>query len=152
MIFAVLDANVLASGLISETRAESTPGELLRRWRARQFTLVVSDPILTELERTLTNPYFSSRFSPAAVAEIVSRISTEAQIQSSTVQVAGVATHLEDDAILATALSARSPYLVTGDRQLQQLSAFGGTHLLSPRQFLELLDRERAPIRGGGAA
>lgn len=143
MIAAVFDTNVLASGLVGETRPESTPGELLRRWRARHFTLVVSEPILTELQRTLANPYFSNRFPPAAIAAIIARISAEAIFQIITVPLAGVATHSEDDAILATALSGCIAYLVTGDRQLQQHGVYGGTRLLSPRQFLEVLDRER---------
>ena len=64
MIVAVLDTNVLASGVAGIAREESTPGDLLRRWRAKAFTLVVSEPILTELVRTLTNPYFRSRLPP----------------------------------------------------------------------------------------
>ncbi len=141
MIVAVFDTNVLASGLIGETRPESTPGELLRRWRVKHFTLVVSEPILTELARTLTNPYFSQRFSPAELTATVARVAVEARVQALTVHVAGVATHPEDDAILATALSAHARYLVTGDRQLQQRGVYGGTHLLAPRQFLEFLDQ-----------
>ena len=141
MIVAVFDTNVLASGLLGESRPESTPGELLRRWRAKHFTLVVSEPILTELARTLTNPYFSRRFSPTELTATVTRVAVEARVQPLTVHVAGVATHPEDDAILATALSAQAPYLVTGDRHLQQRGVYGGTHLLAPRQFLEFLDQ-----------
>ena len=59
--------------------------------------------------------------------------------------VAGVATHPEDDAILATALSVQVPYLVTGDRPLLTRGAYGGTRLLSPRQFLAVLESEAAP-------
>lgn len=141
MIVAVLDTNVLASGILGITRPESTPGELLRRWRARAFTLVVSEPILTELIRTFTNPYFSSRLSPADIAAALARLQTDARIQPLTVEVTGVATHPQDDAILATALSARAPYLVTGDMPLRTRGVSAGTQLLSPRQFLELLDR-----------
>lgn len=106
MIFVVLDTNVLASGIAGIARQESTPGELLRRWRARAFILVVSAPILTELGRTLTNPYFRSRLSPTEIEAAFARLRTEARIQSITVHVAGIATHPEDDLVLATALRA----------------------------------------------
>jgi predicted nucleic acid-binding protein len=56
-----------------------------------------------------------------------------------TAVVQGVATHPEDDVILATAASARADYLVTGDRQLQALGKFGSTRIVSPREFLDLL-------------
>jgi predicted nucleic acid-binding protein len=42
------------------------------------------------------------------------------------VEVVGVATHPEDDVILATAVSADVDYLVTGDVQLQRLRAYRG--------------------------
>ena len=145
MIVAVLDTNVLASGIAGIARPESTPGELLRRWRAKAFVLVISEPILAELGRTFTNPYFASRLSPADLAAALARFRTEARIQPMTIQVSGVATHPQDDAILATALSARALYLVTGDRQLLAHGAYGGTRLLSPRQFLAVLGSATLP-------
>ena len=57
MIRAVLDANALASGLVGIRLPTSTPGELMRRWRGRKFTHVVSDHILEEVKRTLTKDY-----------------------------------------------------------------------------------------------
>jgi predicted nucleic acid-binding protein len=55
--------------------------------------------------------------------------------------VTGVASHPEDDPILATAVSASADYLVTGDRQLQRLGSYRGVSIVSPREFLDLLDR-----------
>ena len=144
MIFVVLDTNVLASGIAGIARQESTPGELLRRWRARAFTLVVSAPILTELGRTLTNPYFRSRLSPTEIEAAFTRLRTEARIQSIAVHVAGIATHPEDDLVLATALSGGANYLVTGDKALLQRVAYRDTRLLSPRSFLDVLDQHGA--------
>jgi len=143
VIVAVLDTNVLASGVAGITLSEGTPGELLRRWRATTFTLVVSEPILTELLRTFTNPYFSRRLSPAEIEAALARVHTEAHIQPITAHVSGVAPHPQDDLILATALSAQAPYLVTGDKPLLERGAYHGTRLLSPRQFLDLLDHHR---------
>jgi predicted nucleic acid-binding protein len=110
----VLGANVLASGIAGISRPQSTPGEVLRRWRANAFTLVVSQPILDELLRTLTNPYFAARLSPTEVEANLLRLRTEARLQSITVRVSGRATHPQDDLILATALSGHAKYLVTG--------------------------------------
>jgi predicted nucleic acid-binding protein len=61
-----------------------------------------------------------------------------------TVEVRGVATHPEDDLILATAISARADYLVTGDRQLQALGSYQGVQIVSPRQFLTILQAAEA--------
>lgn len=66
----------------------------------------------------------------------------EAVLTPITRQVQGVATHPEDDLILAAAVSARADYLVTGDDQLQKLGGFEGVKIVSPREFLRLLDDE----------
>jgi uncharacterized protein len=142
VIAAVLDTNVLASGIAGVARSESTPGELFRRWRTGAFILVVSEPILVELARTLTNPYFAARISPAEVEATLSRVHAEAQIHPMTVRVSGIATHPEDDLILSIALGASAKYLVTGDKKLQERVAYRGTLLLTPRQFLDVLDGE----------
>jgi predicted nucleic acid-binding protein len=46
-----------------------------------------------------------------------------------------------DDLVLATALAGKANVIVTGDNDLLVLKAFRGIRILSPRQFLELLDR-----------
>jgi predicted nucleic acid-binding protein len=46
----------------------------------------------------------------------------------------------EDDYVLATARLARADYLVTGDKGLLALVRDEGTAIVSPRQFMELLD------------
>ncbi|MGH2614951.1 MAG: putative toxin-antitoxin system toxin component, PIN family [Thermomicrobiales bacterium] len=141
MTIAVLDTNVLASGFIGEDKPDSTPGELVRRWRAKEFTLVVSEHILEELADTFNDPYFTRRLSAAEIEEAFARLRTETMLQPVTVHVANVAAHLEDDLILATALSAKAPYLVTGDKPLLERAAYRGTRLLSPRQFLDVLNQ-----------
>lgn len=57
-----------------------------------------------------------------------------------TVEVRGVATHPEDDLILATALSAGAQYLATGDLKVQRLGTYQGVRLLSPRALVEELE------------
>lgn len=142
MIVAVLDTNVLASGLIGEKNPNSAPGELLRRWRAREYLLVVSRHILDELSDTLANPYFSQRLSGDDIARALASVATDAVVQPLTISVIGVASHPEDDLVLATALSAGADYLVTGDRRLRERGQFGDTRSVTAREFLEILDGE----------
>jgi uncharacterized protein len=46
-----------------------------------------------------------------------------------------------DDVVLATALAGKADVIVTGDDDLLVLKELRGIRILSPRQFLELLDR-----------
>lgn len=142
MTAAVLDTNVLVSGFIGEDKPASTPGELVRRWRAKAFELVVSEHILSELADTFNDPYFVRRLSVEAMAETFDALRVDATIQPISVSVTGIASHAEDDAVIATALSAQCKYLVTGDKRLRDRVAYRGTLLISPRQFLEVLESE----------
>jgi len=143
VIVAVLDSNALASSFIGEDKPVSTPGELVRRWRAKSFTLVVSEHILAELADTFTDPYFARRLAAAAIGEALDSLRLDATVQPITVAVAGIAAHAEDDVVLATALSAQAEYLVTGDKPLLERIAYRGTLLRSPRQFLDVLNQQR---------
>lgn len=136
MITAVLDTNVLASGFV---RPEPAPGQLLLAWRAGLYTLVVSDHILTELARTLNESYFRDRLTPTQRSNNVALVREEAIITSINVEIYGVATHPEDDLVLATAVSGSVQYLVTGDKKLQNMTMYQAVRIVSPREFLEIL-------------
>lgn len=104
---------------------------------------MVSEPILAELARVFSYRYFSRPLSAFEIEGALSGLRTEALIQPITVQVSGVAPHPKDNLILATALSAQAPFLVTGDKRLLQRGAYRGTRLLSARQLLDVVDHAR---------
>lgn len=139
MITAVLDTNVLASGFV---RPEPSPGQLLQAWRTGRYILVVSDHILTELARTFDEPYFSKRLTPTQRANNVALVREEAVLIFINVDVHGIATHPEDDPVLATAVSGHAQYLVTGDTKLQKLRMYESVTIVSPREFLDAIQTE----------
>lgn len=122
MIVAVLDTNVLASGIVGSRIPSSVPGALIAAWRRSAFILVLSEQILSnELPRTLAKPYFHSRLSTKEVDQILQLLRRRASVIAPAVQVTGVASHPEDDLILATAASVQPSILVSGDRHLNSL-------------------------------
>lgn len=136
VIKAVFDINVLASGFLSK---ESTPGRLLLAWMEGAFELVTSESILEELLRTFNTPYFRRRLSIELIEQNLELLRREATIASITTEISQVATHPEDDLILAAALSSQSQFLVTGDAQLLSLGSFSRVTILSPRAFLDVV-------------
>jgi len=138
MSTAVRDANVLASGFVRR-HPLSPPVQLVDAWQAGRYTRIVSAHILGELARTFADPSFRRRMTPQQVARAVALLRRQATWTGLTVQVQGVATHPEDDLVLATAVSAPADYLVTGDTQLQRLGSYQGVRILSPRAFLAVL-------------
>jgi uncharacterized protein len=139
VIRAVLDANVLVSGIAGYKKAESAPGELLRRLVRGDFSLVTSNAILIEVRRTLAKAFFTRSLSTEDRSELIAAAIRGADILTVLVPVSGVASHPEDDLILATAASGAADYLVTGDRQLLALGTFHEVRVVSARQFLDTL-------------
>lgn len=139
MIRVTLDTNVLGPGLIGETGAAA---RLTRLWSDGAFVLVVSDHILAELERSYTDPYFAARVPSERAAALVNVVRNNATVVELSAEVQGVATHPEDDLVLATAISGEASVLCTRDKQLLKLRAFEGIEILSPGEFLNRIAGE----------
>jgi len=134
MIAAAVDTNVLASGFVS---SEASPGQIIDAWLDEQFELVVSEHILSELRRTFNKPYFVQRVTGERVQRILALLRRRARVTPITATVQGVATHPEDDLVIATAVSAGASDLVTGDRLLRSRGSYQGVTFVSPREFLD---------------
>ncbi len=152
MIAVVFDTNTLASGIVGSQNPASPPGTLYNAWRRGAFSLVVSEHILTELRRTLEKPYFQRRISPDDARAVDALLRRFARVVPITAHVAGMASHPEDDLVLATALSAGVPYLVSGDEGLQRVGHYQGVTILSPRAFRDLLPHQQLPDNAGDDA
>jgi putative PIN family toxin of toxin-antitoxin system len=139
LIRAVFDANVIVSGF---PVIGGLPGVLLDRWRRDEFGLVLSDYILDEIARAWTDPYWSRRINPVEAEDALRFLRRFAEIVPVTVDVSGIASHAEDDMVIATAVSAEAEYLVTGDKELQGVRRHRGVRILSPREFLAILDNQ----------
>jgi putative PIN family toxin of toxin-antitoxin system len=136
MIRVTIDTTTLASGFV---RPDPPPGRLITAWQRRLFTLVTAEPLLAELERTLAKPYFARALSSARARRYLELLRREAAVVPVTGRVPGVATHPEDDVVLATALSGRAQFLVTSDHGLLRLGTYSELVIVSAAQFLALL-------------
>lgn len=143
MISAVLDTNILASGTIT---ASTPPGQILDAWRNAQFSLISSEPILNELERTLRKPYFMQRLTAEGIVAFLDLMRNEAIISPITTYVSGVATHPGDDLVLATAISCKADYLVTGDGPfLRKVGPnYRDVNLVTSNTFLAIIQKTKS--------
>lgn len=140
MITAVLDTNVLVSGLVGQRRRPLTPpAALIAAWRSGEFELVLSADILMEVERTLQKPYFSHRISNDQRLQLLTVLRRRSRIVRLTKRVTGVASHPADDLVLSAAVSAGARYLVTGDGPLLALGSLRRVRIVSPRAFWSAL-------------
>ena len=145
MIRAVLDTNVLASGVLGFASAERAPTRLLRLWQEKRFELIVSAHILAELINTMKGAYFQQRLTMDQIGSTQRLLQDQATLAPLAAYVSGVAAHPEDDLVLAAAVSAGADYLVTGDKRFLAVGSYASVTILSPRAFLDVLDMAADP-------
>ncbi|MCA9830498.1 MAG: putative toxin-antitoxin system toxin component, PIN family [Dehalococcoidia bacterium] len=136
---ALLDTNVLVSGIVGTTNADSVPGLIITLWELRAYDLLVSPEILVEVERVLARPYFARRISAEETGQVLSLLRTYAELIVPSPPFPRVVSDPADDALLAAAVAGNADILVTGDRELQQLERHHGVRVLAPAGFLEVL-------------
>lgn len=140
MISAVVDTNVLASGTLT---AFTPPGQIINLWRVGRFELILSLHIIDELKRTLSKTYFQNHLTMQDIDAFIDLLQHEATVTPINVKIQGVATHPEDNLILAAAVSAKADYLITGDKPLLQKlgGSYNKVNLVSPADFLLILEQ-----------
>jgi len=116
---AVLDANILIAALLSRSGA---PAQIINRWLGGAFELVVSEALLSELERALAYPKLRRRIPPADAAEFVSLLRLAATVAPDTAS-SGFRRSDDpgDDYLLALAENEHA-VLVSGDHHLLQMA------------------------------
>jgi len=139
VIRAVLDTNIIVSALAFPGRSQE---RILRRATEFDFEIVISDHLFDELANTLAKPIL------AALLHNPPSDFYDALMRAPRVWIAydasGAATHPEDDLVLATAVSGKADYLVTGDKQLLKLGNYGDVLIVDSGAFLDLLLRQDA--------
>jgi uncharacterized protein len=131
---ALLDVNVLISGLLSRTGA---PARLLGKWLEGEFELVVTERLLAELQATLARPKLRRHLDEAEVGGFLELLRGLAErVEDPHAEPVITSRDPKDDYLIAAAASARAT-LVTGDAHLLELD--GSIPVLSPRSFLDSL-------------
>jgi len=131
---ALLDVNVLISGLLARTGA---PALLLGKWLEGEFELIVTERLLAELEATLARPKLRRLLDEAEVSGFLELVRGLAErVADPDAEPVVSSRDPKDDYLIAAAASARAT-LVTGDAHLLELE--GSIPVLSPRAFLDRL-------------
>ena len=137
MISAVLDTNVIASAMLIRDGVED---RVLRAWFAGQYRLVLSAPILEEVQRVLQYPKIRARrwMSDEETAQVLERL-VESSLLVEGKQRLRICRDPADDKFLVAALEGRTDYIVTGDADLVDLGRYQDIEIVTPRRFLQVL-------------
>ncbi|MBV9587892.1 MAG: putative toxin-antitoxin system toxin component, PIN family [Alphaproteobacteria bacterium] len=139
----VVDASVVASAAL---KRQSTPE------RALIFALVydalyLSEPVIAEIRR----PKFRKYVGEERLADILALILADAHFISPTERVVACRDPA-DDKYLELAVAAEAALIISGDRDLLSLSPWRGIRIVSPAEYVRLInasDRRSGGQEGG---
>ena len=139
----VLDTNVIVSRFISPT---GVPAQLIDRWSRGGFDIVVSEPVLIEYQQALTYDHVSKLhgYTKLEIAnwlrEVRKASITVVAIESLKV----INADPKDDKFLECAVAGGADYIISGDKHLLNLGEYEGNRILSPADFLRVLEQVRS--------
>ena len=134
----VFDTNVLISAVLVK---EGISAKLIKH--SEPFEVVTSEEILTELLEKLQLPRIKDKykFSDALIGEYISTLRKDSTVVSVFTQVS-VVRDTNDNMVLACAIDGKADYLVTGDKDLLDIGTYQGVIIISPAEFLQILQHE----------
>lgn len=112
------------------------PGSMLDLGLLRAFTLVISPPLLDELEDKLRVKF---GVSPRDASTIRARLESAADLIDPDLVLDVVKEDPDDNRVLECTLAGCADYIVNGDRHLLRLKSHADIPILTARQFLDAL-------------
>lgn len=139
----VVDTNVLVSAFFNK---QSIPRKIINLQQTGQYRMVVSEEILTEYHRVLTEPDILTRHRllPLRIETYLKLMRRASIVVTPTTHVSVIKDDPDDDKFLTCALAGNAEYIVSGDRHLLDLRLYKGIHILAPSAFLLLVQQEHA--------
>ena len=128
----VLDTNTLISALGWRGR----PHRVFRMCVAEDIELVLSPPILEELEQVMEYPKFD--FPEQIKDEFLSQLIASARLVLPVQKVEVILADPLDDKFLEYAIAANADYIVSGDRHLLNVREYESIRIIKASKFLEL--------------
>ena len=137
-ISAVLDTNVLISGLVAD---QGFPRQILDAWLEGRFTLVTSFYLVEEVTHVLTYPRIAGhlQLGDAELAAILAALLSRAKVTLGQLRLPGATRDSKDDAVVACAVEGKADYIVSGDQDLLALGEYESIRVMTPRQFVEII-------------
>lgn len=141
---AVLDANVLISYLLAP-ELNSAASQLVRIALSQSFELTVSEPAFEEVLRSVERkPYLRALIPSATASRLIGALTAVA------VEVVPLSAHLErmvrdkdDDFLTDPALLLHTDVVISGDKDVLEITAIDHVRYVSPSEFLLLLMLEK---------
>lgn len=129
----VVDTNVVVSGVFFG----GMPSRVLKAWRDGKFDLVVSPEISDEYRRV--GEKLAARFAGVSLAPFLALLVMTAEIIEPPELPEQVSRDRDDDKFIACAVAGGCQIIISGDRDLLEISGYQGVKVVAPREFLDTI-------------
>lgn len=138
LIKAVVDTNIIVSGIISPKGGQR---KIIEAAKNREFELITSEPINTEILAVLHRPYIYEKYhlTEQIIDDICALLYEGSIFVEGLVTIKPHAPDPDDDKFLAAALEGAAEYVVSGDPHLLNLGYFHQIEIVTAQKFLEIL-------------
>jgi putative PIN family toxin of toxin-antitoxin system len=135
----VVDTNVLISRALSNRGA---PARIIEQWVEGAFELVISEDILDEYERVLGYERIQKNavITAEQIIALLSKIEEAGTLVIPSETLSVVDKDPDDNKFLECAIAGAADYIVSGDAHLLSLGEYQGVRILSPADFLDVLN------------
>ena len=142
MLKIVLDTNVFVSALINP---RGKPAQILNYVFESKVRLFTSPSIIEELERVLSYPKLVKRhgLEKQELKEFVSDLLSILSLVEGKKAIEVIAEDPADNNYLSCVVDAKADFIVSGDIHLLNLREYEGIQIITPAQFLEMLEKEK---------
>ncbi len=133
-MIAVIDTNIFMAGLLNPSGA---PAKIRRRWRQRQFEILVSEAVLAEYADVFIH-------APAIAAIDTQLLIDEIEAFSQHVEISGTLQACkdpDDDMFLETAVTGGADFLVTKNLKHFPRKSYGNVRIVNVSTFLKELEK-----------
>lgn len=137
----VIDTNVLVSGLFGIKNSPSS--QILKVYRRQKIIFATSPLILEEVNEVINRERIVklTKMSFEQRSEFIDKLIERSDVTEGKQLIEQAGRDIKDDKFLACALEAKADYLITGDEDLLILKEYGGIKIVTPREFLEVLNK-----------
>jgi len=136
MIRAVLDTNILLASLRSRNGASF---EIIARYRAGEFALVVSNTVLSEYDEVLKREGPDFGLTTATVDRFLDALCAGAESFRTSGLWKPALPDADDEAFAQLALEAKVGYLVTFNQRHFPTASLPALQVVTPKEFLHIL-------------
>lgn len=130
----VLDTNVWVSGLVFAGQ----PGKILDLFGLDEVRIVISEELLSELRRIITEKFPLYILDLQLLIEAIHQRALLVELGSQTVT---ASRDPDDNTVIETALIGNCKYIVSGDKDLLVIANYEDIQIITPAEFLELISK-----------